>query len=110
MRADNRIHRALVIEELEARVAPTVDILNPAFVGATADFQGDTTAPGDADALVLSVSGGNIAHNLLAIVTAILVLGGIQFIAIGFVMTYMFKVMTEIKKELREIHTVERGE
>ncbi len=42
-----------------------------------------------------------ISHDLLAIVTAILVLGGIQFIAVGFVMTYMFKVMTEIKKELK---------
>lgn len=42
-----------------------------------------------------------ISHDLLAIVTAILVLGGIQFIAVGFVMTYMFKAMTEIKKELK---------
>jgi len=45
----------------------------------------------------------HISHNLLAIVTAILVLGGIQFIAIGFVMRYMFKVMAEVKKGLREI-------
>ena len=45
----------------------------------------------------------HISHNLLAIVTAILVLGGTQFIAVGFVMTYMFKVMAEVKKELREI-------
>lgn len=45
----------------------------------------------------------HISHTLLAIVTAILVLGGIQFIAIGFVMTYMFKVMAEVKKGLREM-------
>ncbi|KUK17273.1 S-layer glycoprotein N-glycosyltransferase AglJ [Thermococcus sibiricus] len=44
-----------------------------------------------------------IPHDLLAIVTAILILGGIQFIGIGFVMTYMFKVMAEIKRGLREI-------
>lgn len=43
----------------------------------------------------------HISHDLLAIVTAILILGGVQFVAIGFVMTYMFKMMTEIKKELR---------
>lgn len=45
----------------------------------------------------------HVSHNLLAIVTSILVLGGIQFIAIGFVMTYMFKVMAEIKKGLRKM-------
>ena len=45
----------------------------------------------------------HVSHNLLAIVTAILVLGGVQFMAVGFVMTYMFRVMTEIKKSLREI-------
>lgn len=45
----------------------------------------------------------HVSHNLLAVVTSILVLGGIQFIAVGFVMTYMFKVMTEIKKELRDL-------
>ncbi|ASJ10306.1 glycosyl transferase [Thermococcus sp. P6] len=43
-----------------------------------------------------------IPHDLLAIVTAILVLGGVQFLAIGFVMSYMFKVMVELKKSLRE--------
>ena len=45
----------------------------------------------------------NISHNLLAIVTAILVLGGIQFMAIGFVMSYMFKTSVEIKRGIKEI-------
>jgi len=51
----------------------------------------------------------HISHDLLAIVTAILVLGGIQFIAVGFVMTYMFKVMAEVKQELREIKLKKSG-
>jgi len=47
---------------------------------------------------------GNISHNLLAIVTAILVLGGVQFMAIGFVMSYLFRVMVEVKKSIRELN------
>ncbi|GAB6100995.1 S-layer glycoprotein N-glycosyltransferase AglJ [Thermococcus atlanticus] len=45
----------------------------------------------------------HISHNLLAIVTAILVLGGVQFMAIGFVMSYLFRVMVEVKKSIREL-------
>lgn len=44
-----------------------------------------------------------ISHNLLAVVTAILVLGGIQFLAIGFVMSYLFKTSVEIKRGIRDI-------
>lgn len=43
-----------------------------------------------------------IPHDLLAIVVAILVLGGVQFIAVGFVMSYMFKSMAELKRMMRE--------
>ncbi|ASJ01316.1 hypothetical protein [Thermococcus gorgonarius] len=45
----------------------------------------------------------HVPHDLLAVVTAILVLGGIQFLAIGFVMSYLFKTSVEIKRELRKI-------
>ncbi|WP_297519489.1 S-layer glycoprotein N-glycosyltransferase AglJ [Thermococcus sp.] len=45
----------------------------------------------------------HIPHNLLAIVTAILILGGIQFLAIGFVMSYLFKASLEIKRGIREL-------
>lgn len=44
-----------------------------------------------------------IPHDLLAIVVAILVLGGVQFIAVGFVMSYMFKSMAELKRMIREM-------
>lgn len=44
----------------------------------------------------------NISHNLLAIVTAILVLGGVQFIAVGFVMSYIFQSISELKRIMRE--------
>ncbi|ASI99892.1 glycosyl transferase [Thermococcus celer Vu 13 = JCM 8558] len=44
----------------------------------------------------------HVSHDLLAIVTAILVLGGVQFLVIGFVMSYMFKVMVEIKRSMRQ--------
>ncbi|NOZ19571.1 MAG: calcium-binding protein [Planctomycetes bacterium] len=69
MKANGRIHRTLGIEELEARIAPTVDITAGFGAGGAATFTGDQTAVGDNDALVLSVSGGNISHNLLAIGT-----------------------------------------
>lgn len=45
----------------------------------------------------------HVSHNLLAIVTAILILGGIQFLAIGFVMSYLFKASLEIKRGIREV-------
>ena len=44
-----------------------------------------------------------ISHDLLAIVTAILILGGIQFLAIGFVMSYLFKASLEIKGGIRGV-------
>ncbi|EHR79128.1 glycosyl transferase [Thermococcus litoralis DSM 5473] len=44
-----------------------------------------------------------VPHDLLAIVVAILVLGGVQFIAVGFVMSYMFKSMAELKRMIREM-------
>ncbi|WP_010480021.1 S-layer glycoprotein N-glycosyltransferase AglJ [Thermococcus zilligii] len=45
----------------------------------------------------------HVSRDLLAVVTAILVLGGIQFLAIGFVMSYLFKTSVEIKRGIREI-------
>jgi len=45
----------------------------------------------------------NVSHNLLATVTAIFVLGGVQFMAIGFVMSYLFRVMVEVKRSIREL-------
>jgi len=50
----------------------------------------------------------HIPHNLLAIVTAILILGGIQFLAIGFVMSYLFKASLEIKRGIRELRLTGR--
>ncbi|BAA29519.1 S-layer glycoprotein N-glycosyltransferase AglJ [Pyrococcus horikoshii] len=44
----------------------------------------------------------HVSHDLLAIVVAILVLGGVQFIAVGFVLGYMFKSMSEMKRIIRE--------
>ncbi|WP_237698489.1 hypothetical protein [Pyrococcus sp. NA2] len=51
---------------------------------------------------------GGISHDLLAIVTAILVLGGVQFIAVGFVMSYMFKSINELKRVVRETGGVDK--
>ena len=51
----------------------------------------------------------HVSHDLLAIVTAILVLGGIQFMAIGFVMSYLFKASVEIKRGIRGVKTKRRN-
>jgi hypothetical protein len=61
--------RAAVVETLEDRTMLTVDITSVATAAGTATFTGDQTAADEADALVLSVSGGNLAHNLQAIGT-----------------------------------------
>ncbi len=45
----------------------------------------------------------HISHNLLAVVTAILILGGIQFLAIGFVVSYLFKASLEIKRKIKRL-------
>ena len=46
----------------------------------------------------------NVPHNLLAIVTAILVLGGTQFMAIGFVMSYLFKTSVEVRRDIKKVN------
>ncbi|HAA51850.1 MAG TPA: hypothetical protein DCE43_19185, partial [Planctomycetaceae bacterium] len=61
--------RSAVVETLEDRTLLTVDITSVATAAGTATFTGDQTAANDVDALVLSVSGGNLAHNLQAIGT-----------------------------------------
>ena len=44
-----------------------------------------------------------ITHYLLVTLTAILVLGGLQLIMFGFVASYLFKMMVDIKRNIREL-------
>ena len=44
-----------------------------------------------------------ITHYLLVTLTAILVLGGLQLVMFGFVSSYLFKMMVDIKRSIREI-------
>jgi autotransporter-associated beta strand protein len=64
--AGRRRRCPLTLEALEGRLTPTVDITAFNVAAGTVTFTGDSTGP-SADGLILSESGGFLAHNLLVI-------------------------------------------